>query len=526
MNDDVLDQRLDWLAGGDNAKLIRNGLKGIERETLRVTVDGSLSESGHPPGLGSALTNRFITTDYSEALLEFVTPAYPSTWEVQQFLCDVHQFVYAHINDELLWAASMPCGLLSDEQIPIARYGSSNVGMMKSIYRRGLGHRYGRMMQTIAGVHFNYSMPIEFWPALKEQEGNRASLQHFRSDIYMAMVRNFRRYGWLVLYLFGMSPALCKSFLPEGSAGLSEFDDTTWAGRYATSLRMSGLGYQNDAQAGLAVSANSLHEYVADLSAAIATPSKRFQEIGVRVDGEYRQLSSNQLQIENEYYSTIRPKRRAVSGQRPTEALREEGVEYVEVRALDVNLFDPTGVDQVQMRFLEAFVIYCGLLDGPAIGVAEQQEIDERHSLVARSGREPGLELVKADKSCSLREWALELVDGIGRVAALLDDGNHDYSAAVAAQREVCLDVDKTPSAQILARMADSGLSFSAFAMGESLAQQDYFHALKPLPKEKYRLFAEETLESMGRQAAIEADENEAFDQYLQRYFGTGIAEA
>lgn len=522
MNDDVLDERLDWLASGENARLIRNGLKGIERETLRVTADGSLSQSAHPPGLGSALTNSFITTDYSEALLEFVTPAYPSTWEVQQFLCDVHQFVYAHIDDELLWAASMPCGLVSDEQIPIASYGSSNVGMMKSIYRRGLGYRYGRMMQTIAGVHFNYSMPVDFWSALQQREGNRASLQNFRSDVYMGMVRNFRRYGWLVLYLFGMSPALCKSFLPGGGAGLTEFDDTTWVGRYATSLRMSGLGYQNNAQAALQVSANSVDEYVADLSAAISTPSERFQKFGVCVDGEYRQLSSNQLQIENEYYSTIRPKRRAASGQRPTEALREQGVEYVEVRALDINLFDPTGVDQIQMRFLEAFVIYCGLLDGPAIGLAEQQEIDERHSKVASRGREPGIELASAGGSRSLQEWALELIDGTARVAALLDEDSHDYSAAVAAQREVCLDVEKTPSAQILARMAHSGLSFSAFAMGESRAQQDYFHALKPLPKEKYRLFADEAQESMQRQLAIEADDNEPFEQYLDRFFGAG----
>ncbi len=526
MNDDLFSRRLAWLGRGDNVKLIRNGLKGVERETLRVTVDGSLSSREHPAGLGSALTNDFITTDYSEALLEFVTPAYPSTWEVQQFLCDVHQFVHAHIEDELLWAASMPCGLVSDEQIPIARYGSSNVGMMKTIYRRGLGYRYGRMMQTIAGVHFNYSLPVEFWAALRREEASQTSLAVFRSNLYMAMVRNFRRYGWLVLYLFGMSPALCKSFLPGGGEGLSEFDDTTWFGVYSTSLRMSGLGYQNNAQAGLDVSANSLEEYIADLSAAIATPSDRFQEIGVNVGGEYRQLSSNHLQIENEYYSTIRPKRRAASGQRPTDALREQGVEYVEIRALDINLFEPAGVDQVQMRFLEAFVIYCGLLDSPAIEMAEQQEIDRRHSLTAQRGREPGLELPRNGESCSLQDWALALVEGIAGVAALLDDGNHDYSTAVALQREVCLDPERTPSAQILDRMSDSGLSFSAFAMGESQAQQAYFHALKPLPTEKYKLFADEAQASLRRQAVIEANDHEAFEQYLQRYFSAGANQA
>ena len=287
---------------------------------------------------------------------------------------------------------------------------------------------------------------------------------------------------------------------------------------------MSGLGYQNNAQAQLQVSANTLEEYVANLSAAIATPSEKFQEIGIRVDGEYRQLSDNVLQIENEYYSTIRPKRRAASGQRPTDALRQQGVEYVEIRSLDLNLFDPTGIDQVQMRFLEAFIVYCALLDSPEITAAEQAQIDERHSLVAGRGREPALMLAKGDELQTLRTWALQLVDGTARVAALLDDDNRDYSAAVTAQRQVCQNPEHAPSQKILVRMAGQGQSFSAFAMEESLAHQAYFHALRPLPKDKYRLFAQETVESVRRQDALEAADDEPFERYLRRYFESGTA--
>jgi len=515
-----LDQRLNWLTRDDNYRLLQGGLKGIERETLRVSPMGEISQRQHPRELGSALTNRYITTDYSEALLEFVTPAYSSTWEVQQFLCDVHQFVYARIGDELLWGASMPCAMTADQDIPIARYGDSNVGMMKTIYRRGLGYRYGRKMQAIAGVHFNYSLPLGFWPALQTHEGDRQRSQDFRSAMYMAMVRNIRRYGWLILYLFGTSPALCKSFLPEGRAELRELDESTWYGHYATSLRMSGLGYQNNAQAGLLVSANSLQQYVADLNQAIVTPSETFEAIGVEVDGEYRQLSGNRLQIENEYYSSVRPKRRAASGQRPTEALQQQGVEYVELRALDVNLFHPTGIDQVQMRFLEAFLIYCGLSDSPAIEVTEQEEIDQRQALVAQEGRRPGLNLSRNGKTYRLRDWASELLDGIGSVAELLDDTGGDYRAAVARQREVCSDPQHTPAARLLDSMAKAELSFPAFALRESQAQQDYFRSLKPLPEDKYQLLDSEARQSLHRQREIERQDNEPFSLYLQRYFG------
>jgi glutamate--cysteine ligase len=520
----LLDQRLNWLVRDDSSGLLRGGLKGIERETLRVSPTGELSQRPHPQELGSALTNRYITTDYSEALLEFVTPAYPSTWEVQQFLCDVHQFVYARIGDELLWGASMPCAMTADEDVPIAHYGNSNVGMMKTIYRRGLGYRYGRKMQTIAGVHFNYSMPVDFWPALQAQEGDQQRLQDFRSSMYMAMVRNLRRYGWLILYLFGTSPALCKSFLPDGSAELQELDESTWYGRYATSLRMSGLGYQNNAQAGLVVSANSLQEYVADLSAAITTSSELFQRIGVKVDGEYRQLSSNRLQIENEYYSSVRPKRRAASGQRPTEALRQQGVEYIEVRALDVNLFHPTGIDQIQMRFLEAFLIFCGLSESPAIDTTEQAEIDARQASVAQQGRRPDLKLQRDGAAYGLKDWALELVNGIGNVAELLDGPGRDYRVAVAKQREACLDPELTPAARMLSRMVDAQLSFPVFALRESQAQQAYFQSLKPLPSDKHQLLDNEARESLQTQRDIEAQADEPFDIYLQSYFDTATS--
>ena len=367
----------------------------------------------HPLALGSALTNEHITTDYSEALIELVTPAFTQSWELLQYLLDLHQFVYRHLDDELLWATSMPCAIERDADIPLAQYGSSHVGRMKTIYRNGLGLRYGRMMQAISGVHFNYSFPLPFWEAYAAVRESRDHGAPFISASYFDLLRNYRRYGWMVLYLFGVSPVVCKSFLRGRDAGLADYGSGTAYEPYATSLRMSDVGYRNRNQAGLAVSVNSLDEYVRDLTRAITTPHPPYEALGVKVNGEYRQLNANILQIENEYYSFIRPKRVARSGERPTKALRRAGVEYVEVRALDVSAFDPVGVNQNKLRFLEAFLALCLLKDSAPIGDSEQAALDENHVTVARRGREPGLTLWREGRnvpharrgrgSCSIR---------------------------------------------------------------------------------------------------------------------------
>lgn len=267
------EKRLETVATAGKDVLV-GGLKGIEKESLRISPEGLLAQTPHPAGLGSPLTNKYITTDFSEALLEFVTPAFTTTWEALRCICDIHQFTYSNLDDEMLWTASMPCRIQADREIPLARYGTSNVGRMKTIYRRGLGHRYGRQMQVIAGVHFNYSLPETFWPAYQSALGGEDSLRDFRSDHYLRMIRNFRRMGWIVLYLFGCSPAVCKSFA-GAAAKLPSLNADTWFEPWATSLRMSDLGYSNQNQSKINISLNSVDEYVRDLSNAICTPNLR-----------------------------------------------------------------------------------------------------------------------------------------------------------------------------------------------------------------------------------------------------------
>ncbi len=520
----IYEQRLKALQANGGSQLLAGGFRGVEKESLRITPAGLIAPTPHPQALGSALTHKYITTDYSEALPEFVTTPESSTWAVAQLLCDIHQFTYQRMGEEMLWPLSMPCRISSEEDITIAQYGSSNVGRMKTIYRQGLGNRYGRYMQAIAGIHYNYSLPESFWPAWAEIVGREDS-QQLRSDFYLGVVRNVRRLDWLVLYLYGASPAVCKSFLHGVDADLEELDNSTCYGRYATSLRMSDLGYTNSSQSALVVSANSLEEYIADLSGAISRPNPDYVVLGVKRGEEYMQLNGNQLQIENEYYSTIRPKRVIRPGERPTAALQRGGIEYVELRALDISPFDPVGISHSQQLVMEAFLIYCLMNPSPAITTAEGKGNKANHLNVARLGREPGLKLRRGDQQIVLQDWARMIVEEIEPICAMLDQG-HDqgqnkgsYLAAHAEAMQAVDDAEATYSARLLRELHESGESFSDFGLGLAANYRDYFLNINDDFNQHLTMLEQESIESLQRQKDIEAADTLSLDEYLNKYY-------
>jgi glutamate--cysteine ligase len=518
--DKNFERRLAGLINSGERAVLRGGRKGVEKESLRVTPTGDIAETRHPEALGAPLTDEHITTDFSESLIELVTPPFGESWELLQYLCDIHQFVYRHLNDELLWATSMPCAIDGDASIPLAQFGSSNVGRMKTIYRHGLGVRYGRIMQAISGVHFNYSFSDRLWGVLQAVIQSKQPRQDFVSEQYFAVLRNYRRYGWLVLYLFGTSPAVSNSFFAGRENTLAVLDADTMYAPYGTSLRMSDIGYRNKNQSTLSVSVNSLDEYVRDLSRAIGTPYPPYEKLGVKVDGEYRQLNANLLQIENEYYSFIRPKRIARSGERPTKALHRAGVEYVEVRALDVSAFDPVGVNQNKLRFLEAFLALCLLRSSEPISRGEQMALDANHLTVAKRGREPGLKLNREGREVPMIEWARELLDSMQGLCELLDHGESTcpYASALEQQRAKVDDVERTPSARMLTEMRQTGESFFQLALRMSKQHKDYFLGLYPPNESRLAEFAMQAKDSHQVQARIEAADNMSFDAYLAHY--------
>lgn len=488
----ILDQRLNRLLNSDARPTLGGRLLGLEREALRVAPDGYISQVAHPEALGSALTHPYITTDYSEALLEFITPPLPTAARALQFLDEIHRFVYRHIGDELLWAASMPCILAGETSIPIADYGRSNLGRMKHVYRCGLAWRYGRIMQVIAGIHFNFSLPDEFWAAFQEQEGDRRPLQNFRSEAYFGLIRNLQRFGWLILYLFGASPAVCKSFLDGRSTTLAEYDDHTCYGPYATSLRMSNIGYTNrtEKKSGVNVCYNSLDEYIASLTRATVTPWPPYQKIGVKVGDEYRQLNANILQIENEYYTSMRPKQPPQGNEKPTLALKRRGVRYVELRSVDINPLDPLGVNESQLRFLEVFLLFCLLHDSPSLDAEERRMIDDNQMNAALNGRDPALHLQRRRGPVPLRAWGNEILNVLRSICELLDGGETDrpYAAAWVEQQAVLADPDRTPSARMLAKMRAGGENFFRCARQLSEDHRRFFEA-RPLDADRIRFF-------------------------------------
>jgi len=522
---ELLNRRLALLGERDHLSLLEQCLHGIERECLRVTSEARLAQTPHPEELGSALTNEQITTDYSESLLEFITPALADPADTLASLDKIHRFAYSKLGNEYLWSPSMPCPLPAEEDIPIAYYGTSNIGKLKYVYRQGLALRYGKTMQCIAGIHYNFSLPESLWPVLKQAEGFVGTDRDYQSLAYIAMIRNFRRYSWLLMYLFGASPALDAGFLRGRSHSLEQFDADTLYLPYATSLRMSDLGYQSNAQAGLTPCYNDLDSYIDSLRKAVATPYAPYVEIGTHKDGEWVQLNTNILQIENEYYSNIRPKRVTYTGERPIQALMARGVQYVEARCLDINPFLPTGIDLTEARFLDAFLLYCALNESPLFETNECGNATSNFLSVVKEGRRPGLQLQRRGEAVGLKEWANELLEKIAPLAALLDrsHGGDSHAKALDEQLAKVKDSSLTPSAQVLASMTEHKESFAQFSMRQSQAHAEFFRG-QPLSKEDQAGFEDAARKSLVQQSELEQNEVGDFDVFVGSYQASILA--
>jgi glutamate--cysteine ligase len=477
--------------------------RGLEKESLRVQPDAALASTAHPVGLGSALTHPHITTDFSEAQIELITGVHASAQSCIDELVQVQHYTLQAMGSEVLWASSMPCTLPADAQIPLGRYGSSNTGRLKTVYRAGLGLRYGRRMQTISGIHYNWSLPDT------------------SSEAYFGLIRNFRRHSFVLLYLFGASPAVCSSFVQGRAHQLQAMNAKTMYLPYATSLRMGRLGYQSDAQAQLAVSYNSLQGYAASLEGALTQPYPAYAAMGVRAaDGSYQQLADSLLQIENEFYGVIRPKRVIDAGERPLHALRARGVQYVEVRLLDLNPFEPIGISAQTLRFLDVFLLLCLRSESPLDSPQEIAAMSRNQQRVAERGREPGLALERAGQSVPLLDWAQAIIQAMQPLAAQLDAvyGNADYSAAVQAAERALLQPQLLPSAQVLEAITGPFAgSFLDFTAAQSLKIKQQMLALAP-DAAAQSLLRQQSQDSVLAQRQLEAADNVPFEAYLEAY--------
>lgn len=500
----------------ENAALIKNVSMGLEREGLRVDTQGQLSQKPHPEKLGSALTNANITTDFAENLLEFVTDVYHSPETLYQALDAIQAYTAECLEDEIVWPDSMPPLITDDNKVPIAQYGSSNAAKMKTLYRTGLAHRYGKMMQTIAGIHFNFSLSDEFFAAWQTALGNEQSLKDFKSERYLHLMRSVSRFGFLVPYFFGASPIMPKSFLSENNNHQFEtFDDETVYIKESTSLRLSDIGYSNN-KCKFTVSFNALNDYVTDIEHAISTPCSKVSHIPTKKDGQYYQINNHILQIENEYYASIRPKQVLRSGETLLSALKERGIGYVELRSVDIMPNISTGISIDTIKFLQAFLTTCLLSDALPLSNEEYEQNQKNLAYIAAYGRKQNLELKIQDHDYPLDDLLRFTLDWIRPVAEILGS---DYVSTLTPLKQMISNSNLTPSAKLIEELSTTPIRYNDYCVKQALAYKNHYLSESAITDEQREGFKKMAQQSIVRQRDLESEPQIDFDEYLSNYF-------
>ena len=518
----MIDKFLENLSKHSCSSFLADSKVGLEKESLRVDKNGTISYKMHPEILGSSLTNKYITTDYSEALIEIITPPCSSHKEAIEYLENIIGYVYANLEEEYLWPASMPCIVAGDESIPIAYYGTSNPARMKTTYRRGLGNRYGKIMQVISGIHYNYSFSDKFWQEYTEFKKTDKNLKDFKSEQYFIISRNLLRNGWIIAYLFGCSPAVCKSYLGGKKTSLDTFDEYTYYGKYATSLRMGDIGYQNNKEEdmGVHINYNSLNEYVSSLDKAIKKPSKEYEKIGVHSDGYYKQLNANTLQIENEYYSTVRPKADQKHAMRPSKSLLEHGVSYIELRSIDNNIFLNPGIDIEQMYFIELLMIYSLIISDKEISESEYLEIKNNLTDVAHKGREKDFKIKLDNRDVAIKKKLNSIMCELKKISNMMYVITNDkkYKDCIRKQEEKLKDPSKLPSNMVIDKMKDKKISFYEFCVENIWKQKKYFSNIST-EENIIKKLQDESVLSNEKRIYMEHNDEETYEDYIEKYF-------
>lgn len=507
-----LQQNLDLL--GSHQHHIADVNIGLERETLRVNQQtGRISNQDHPKAIGSALTHSHITTDFAEAMLEFVTNPVDSAEKALQELSDIQKFTLSQLDNEIFWPGSMPPFIASEDEIVIAKYGDSNDAKMKSLYRKGLSLRYGKMMQVISGIHYNFSLKDHLFKAFQEATDNHDSLAAFKTNRYLHACRNVSHYGFVIPYLLGASPVMDKSFLAGKDNHFESLNDTDSYLPKGESLRLSDIGYGNN-KCHFDVSFNNIEEFTKNIQFAISTPCNIFSQIPVIENGEYNQINNHILQIENEYYASIRPKQIMRKGENFLTALNKRGIEYIELRSIDINPLIAEGIDIDSMRFLQLFLTAAILTDAPELSQKEYEHNQKNLKIVAKTGLSLDQLFTVTTQETTLKEALLAVTDWLTPIADLLGE---KHQAALIKMIEKIEDPQKLPSTQVLAELQKSGQAYQAFFLEKANAlYNDQYSTLDSAQTMHFKTLAKEAL---AQQKSIEEQPQIPFSEYLDNYF-------
>ncbi len=474
----------DFFTQNNHSQLLLNGNWGIEKETLRTTPNGKLALTPHPKEFGDKTTHPYITTDFSESQLELITPPFDNIETTFNYLEKIHSKVSNTLDNELLWPFSMPGNLPYEEAIPIAKFNNSTEGAKKEIYRKGLALRYGKKMQMISGIHYNYSFGEQLYDLLYQHFGKSQEQQDFKNKIYFALVRNFLRYNWLLSFLFGSSPVADDSYNQTIMQKLNIAGDCcpNWKLncyiKNTTTLRMSPLGYMNELQNNKKISYNNLSEYINELKKLLNIKSPHFARFGIFKDNKQIQLNDNLLQLVAEYYSPVRFKQTCKKDESPLDALSKRGIDYLEIRTFDLDPFAPNGIALEQLYFTHVFILFCLFENSPNISTNEEQIIQQNIQNTALNGRDKRLNLNKStSETINLSDWSKEIFTKLKLIAQLLDNHNNSnkYYNAVEKQLQKINHHELLPSNQIINQMKKNNETFAQLGLRIAKENQKYF---------------------------------------------------
>lgn len=377
---------------------------GLEKENVRVTERGNLALTPHPKAFGDREKNAYIKTDFSESQLEMVTPVCNTLEEVYSFICNLNKVVSLEImkNGEFLWPQSNPPILPREEEIPIAKLSNRE----DELYRENLSYKYGKKKQVISGIHYNFSFKEEFIKLLYKELKVEKDFREFKDDIYLRMARNFQKYHWLLIYLTGASPVFHESYIEEIKEEGEILGEDSYYIKDDTSLRNSSYGYKNKKD--YYVSYNSIGEYASDIKNLV---------------------KDKEIQSIKEYYNPIRLK--SLGSEDMLESLLNKGIDYLEVRLLDLDPLSIQGVSKETLYLVHLFMIYTLLKENKEITYKDQEEFFKNHDMVALKGRNEEAVIHENGVPVLLKDKGREILSEMDEIVEILFSNNEEFKNVI-----------------------------------------------------------------------------------------------
>ena len=403
---------------------------GLEKENVRVTERGNLALTPHPKAFGDRENNPYIKTDFSESQLEMVTPICNTLEEVYSFICNLNKVVSLEImkNGEFLWPQSNPPILPREEEIPIAKLSNRE----DELYRENLSYKYGKKKQVISGIHYNFSFKEEFIKLLYKELKVKKDFIEFKDDIYLRMARNFQKYHWLLIYLTGASPVFHESYIDEIKEEGEKLGEDSYYIKDDTSLRNSSYGYKNKKD--YYVSYNSIEEYASDIKNLV---------------------KDKEIQSIKEYYNPIRLK--SLGSEDMLESLLHKGIDYLEVRLLDLDPLSIQGVSKETLYLVHLFMIYTLLKENKEITYKDQEEFFKNHDMVALKGRNEEAVIHENGIPVLLKDKGREILSEMDEIVEILFSNNEEFKNVIKRALEKINNPHDTISEKLIKDIKEEG---------------------------------------------------------------------